>query len=59
MWGAGLRAAIEVKSKGLSVNIIGKRSKFDSHTVLAAGGINASFGNKDYKDSWEHHFADT
>ena len=26
---------------------------------LAAGGINASFGNLDNNDSWEQHFADT
>ena len=29
--GAGLRAAIEVKSSGLSVNIIGKRSNIIGH----------------------------
>jgi len=57
--GAGLRAAIEAKSEGLSVKIIGKRSKYDAHTVLAAGGINAAFGNIDLEDSWEQHFADT
>ena len=57
--GAGLRAAIEVKLKGLSVQVLGKRSKKDAHTVLAAGGINAALGNKDYEDSWETHFIDT
>ena len=57
--GAGLRAAIESKLEGLSVKIIGKRSKTDSHTVLAAGGINAALGNIDTEDSWKHHFADT
>ncbi len=57
--GAGLRAGIEVSENNLSVKIIGKRSKNDAHTVLAAGGINASFGNLDSKDSWEQHFADT
>ena len=57
--GAGLRAAIEAKKENLSVKILGKRSKYDAHTVLAAGGINASFGNLDHEDSWEHHFADT
>jgi len=46
-----LRAAIEVKSQNLSVKVLGKRSKYDAHTVLAAGGINASFGNLDYEDS--------
>ena len=57
--GAGLRAAIEVKKNNLSVKVLGKRPKNDSHTVLAAGGINASFGNLDHCDSWEEHFADT
>ncbi|MDC3142462.1 FAD-binding protein, partial [Prochlorococcus sp. AH-716-I17] len=57
--GAGLRAAIEAKTQGLSVNIIGKRSRYDAHTVLAAGGINASLGNVDNNDSWQQHFADT
>jgi len=28
-------------------------------TVLAAGGINAAFGNVDDQDSWMQHFADT
>ena len=57
--GAGLRAAIEVKLAGLQVSVLGKRIKTDSHTVLAAGGINAAFGNIDPEDSWEQHFADT
>ncbi|WP_269606798.1 FAD-dependent oxidoreductase [Prochlorococcus marinus] len=57
--GAGLRAAIEVKLAGLQVSVLGKRAKTDSHTVLAAGGINAAFGNVDQEDSWEQHFADT
>ena len=57
--GAGLRAAIAVKMAGLQVSVLGKRNKKDAHTVLAAGGINAAFGNGDYDDSWGHHFADT
>ena len=57
--GAGLRAAIEVKESGLEVQVLGKRSKTDAHTVLAAGGINAAFGNLDKDDSWEQHFVDT
>ena len=57
--GAGLRAGIEAKFNGLKVHILGKRSKNDAHTVLAAGGINASFGNLDKKDCWEQHFVDT
>ena len=46
--GAGLRAAIEVKLSGLKVSVLGKRNKFDAHTSLAAGGINAAFGNVDF-----------
>ena len=57
--GAGLRAAIEAKLNGLQVSILGKRNKNDSHTVLAAGGINAAFGNLDSKDCWQQHFVDT
>ena len=57
--GAGLRSAIEVKKKGLSVKVLGKRPKSDAHTVLAAGGINASFGNLDAEDNWLCHFSDT
>ena len=57
--GAGLRAAIEAKKAGVEVIVIGKRIKEDVHTVLAAGGINASFGNVDLDDSWAQHFADT
>ena len=57
--GAGLRAAIEAKLNGLMVKVLGKRTKTDSHTVLAAGGINAAFGNIDIQDSWKQHFADT
>ena len=57
--GAGLRAAIAIKEAGLDVYILGKRAKYDSHTVLAAGGINAAFANVDHEDSWEQHFIDT
>ncbi len=57
--GAGLRAAISAKESGLDVCILGKRPKTDAHTVLAAGGINAAFGNVDKEDSWEQHFIDT
>ncbi len=57
--GAGLRAAIECKLMGVDVTILGKRNKNDVHTVLAAGGINAAFGNVDPEDSWKQHFADT
>ncbi len=57
--GAGLRAAIQAKQQGMDVIVLGKRQRTDVHTVLAAGGINAAFGNVDPEDSWEQHFADT
>jgi succinate dehydrogenase / fumarate reductase flavoprotein subunit len=57
--GSGLRAAIEAKLAGVEATILGKRNKEDVHTVLAAGDINAAFGNLDPKDNWEQHFADT
>ena len=57
--GAGLRAAIEAKLLGMEVTVLGKRQSTDVHTVLAAGGINAAFGNVDEEDSWEQHFADS
>ncbi len=57
--GSGLRAAIEAKTLGVDVVVIGKRPKEDAHTVLAAGGINAAFGNVDKEDNWRQHFADT
>ena len=49
--GAGLRAAIEAKLLGMEVTVLGKRQSTDVHTVLAAGGINAAFGNVDEEDS--------
>ena len=57
--GAGLSAAIEARGERLSVIVCGKRSREDSHTVLAAGGVNASFANVDEGDCWQQHFADT
>ena len=51
--GAGLSSAIEANKNNLSVKVLGKRPKNDAHTVLAAGGINASFGNLDNNDSFK------
>ncbi len=56
---AGLRAAIAAHTAGVEVLVVGKRLRKDAHTVLAAGGINAAFGNVDPEDSWKVHFADT
>lgn len=56
---AGLRAAIAAREKGVDVVIVGKRLRRDAHTVLAAGGINASLGTVDPQDTWQHHYVDT
>ena len=56
---AGLRAAIAARQAGVDVVVVGKRSRLDAHTVLAAGGINAALGTVDPEDSWQQHFADT
>jgi succinate dehydrogenase / fumarate reductase flavoprotein subunit len=56
---AGLRAAIAAHLAGCAVVVVGKRSRCDAHTVLAAGGINAALGTVDPEDTWRQHFADT
>src|SRR2546426_10210457 len=53
--GAGFRAAIAARRAGVDVVVIGKRSRLDAHTVLAAGGINAALGTLDPEDSWQQH----
>ncbi len=57
--GAGLRAAIELAERGVDVLAVGKRRKYDAHTTLAAGGVNAALGTLDPEDSWQQHAADT
>ncbi len=57
--GAGLRAAIEAREQGLRTAIICKSLFGKAHTVMAEGGIAASMGNANEKDSWEVHFRDT
>ena len=57
--GAGLRAAIEAASGGLSVGLICKSLLGKAHTVMAEGGMAASMGNVDDRDNWQVHFADT
>ena len=57
--GAGIRAAIECAEKGLSTGIISKSLLGKAHTVMAEGGIAASLGNVDSRDSWKVHFRDT
>ena len=57
--GAGLRAAVEASSAGVSVGLVCKSLLGKAHTVMAEGGIAASLGNVDDRDNWTVHFADT
>ena len=54
-----MRAAIAAHEAGADVTVLGKRPRFDAHTVLAAGGINGALGTRDPEDSWQQHYADT
>ena len=57
--GAGLRAAIEASSAGVSVGLVCKSLLGKAHTVMAEGGMAAALANVDDRDGWETHFADT
>jgi succinate dehydrogenase / fumarate reductase flavoprotein subunit len=57
--GAGLRAAIEAASSGVSVGLICKSLLGKAHTVMAEGGMAAAMAHNDDRDSWKVHFADT
>lgn len=57
--GAGLRAAVEASSQGLKVAVVTKSLLGKAHTVMAEGGVAASFGNLDAPDGWQTHFYDT
>ena len=57
--GAGLRAAIEAASSGLSVGLVTKSLLGKAHTVMAEGGIAASLAHVAADDSWRTHFRDT
>lgn len=57
--GAGLRAAIEASSKGLSVGLVCKSLLGKAHTVMAEGGIAAAMATVDSRDGWQTHFRDT
>jgi succinate dehydrogenase / fumarate reductase flavoprotein subunit len=56
---AGLRAALAADAAGAEVVVVGKRPRFDPHTALASGGINAALGTRDPDDCWQQHAADT
>ena len=57
--GAGLRAAIETRSRGLRTAVVCKSLFGKAHTVMAEGGIAASMGNANSRDDWQVHFRDT
>ncbi len=57
--GAGLRAAIEALSQGVSVGVVCKSLLGKAHTVMAEGGIAAAMANVDAADDWRTHFGDT
>ncbi len=59
MGGAGLRASLEIVTKGLKAVLVSKSLLGKAHTVMAEGGIAAAVANVDSKDSWEVHFSDT
>jgi succinate dehydrogenase / fumarate reductase, flavoprotein subunit len=57
--GAGLRAAIEAKARGLSTALVCKSLLGKAHTVMAEGGVAAATGNVYPEDNWQVHFRDT
>ena len=57
--GAGLRAAIEAKSRGLRTALVCKSLLGKAHTVMAEGGVAAAMGNVYSEDNWQVHFRDT
>ncbi|HEY5836817.1 fumarate reductase/succinate dehydrogenase flavoprotein subunit [Streptomyces sp.] len=57
--GAGLRAAIEARERGMRTAVICKSLFGKAHTVMAEGGIAASMGNVNPGDNWQVHFRDT
>jgi succinate dehydrogenase / fumarate reductase flavoprotein subunit len=57
--GAGLRAAIEAASSGVTVGVVCKSLLGKAHTVMAEGGVAAALANVDDRDNWKVHFSDT
>lgn len=56
--GAGMRASLELASKGHKVALVSKVFPTRSHTVSAQGGITVALGNK-HSDNWHWHMFDT
>jgi succinate dehydrogenase / fumarate reductase flavoprotein subunit len=57
--GAGLRAAIEARERGMRTAIVCKSLFGKAHTVMAEGGIAAAMGNVNSRDNWQVHYRDT
>src|SRR6201991_3644306 len=57
--GAGLRAVIEARERGLRVAVVTKSLFGKAHTVMAEGGCAAAMKNANAKDTWQIHFTDT
>ena len=57
--GAGLRAVIEARERGLRVAVVCKSLFGKAHTVMAEGGAAAAMGNANPKDNWQTHYGDT
>jgi succinate dehydrogenase / fumarate reductase flavoprotein subunit len=57
--GAGMRAAIEARSRGLRTALACKSLLGKAHTVMAEGGVAAALGNVYEEDNWKVHFRDT
>ena len=57
--GAGLRAVIEARERGLRVAVVTKSLFGKAHTVMAEGGCAAAMRNVNTKDTWQVHFGDT
>src|ERR1700682_484300 len=57
--GAGLRAVIEERERGLKVAVVCKSLFGKAHTVMAEGGCAAAMGNVNPHDNWQVHFRDT
>ena len=57
--GAGLRAAIEARERGMRTAIVCKSLFGKAHTVMAEGGIAAAMGNVNSRDKWQVHYRDT
>src|ERR671933_570887 len=56
--GAGLRAVIEARERGMKVAVVCKSLFGKAHTVMAEGGIAAAMGNANANDNWQGHFRD-